>query len=309
MARLVTLNEYANYFDLDETRGPCRARARCDTHYSCGPKPASSGSRRVAVRVIRVYCWSDVLVGRRRVHGIVLQRHIIYRCCCAHYQSGIVEPHVQGCAGVLECGWRWTVNVLRLRSSTGEYDATITFDRHTDIDSLLAAAGAEAQFTSLYHAAYLSVRRYLMRMVGIADVDDLTAGVFTTVWERWSDIPAEPRSRYAWVFGVAHFKVREAIRARQRERGLMDRITARRVETCTNSPEEFVIALEQSRRILGMLPEAERDAIELTMIGGLTSRQAAEILGCSISAVTTRVSRARTRLAGLLAPKEVDNDS
>lgn len=59
-------------------------------------------------------------------------------------------------------------------------------------------------------------------------------------------------------------------------------------------------ALERAREILALLPGAERDAVSLTVLAGLTCDQAAQILGCSTSAVTSRVHRARLRLRDLL---------
>lgn len=140
------------------------------------------------------------------------------------------------------------------------------------------------------------MRRYLQRMVGVAEADDLTADVFTTVWSRWPAVPAEPDRRWAWVFGVAHLKVKEAIRARQRGRGLLRRITERGMETSAPGPEDDVLALQRARDALALLPPSERDAVALTVLGGLSSSEAAAVLACSVSAVTSRVSRGRRRL-------------
>lgn len=176
-----------------------------------------------------------------------------------------------------------------------EHDARGTVgDRASDGE--LLGTYDEREFTDLYRSAHAPVRRYLQRMVGVAEADDLTADVFTTVWSRWPSVPPDPERRYAWAFGVAHFKVHEAIRARQRRQNLLRRITGQRMQTTATGPEDDLIGLQRARDALALLPPAERDAVALTVLGGLSSAEAAQVLGCSVSAVTSRVSRGRQRL-------------
>lgn len=165
---------------------------------------------------------------------------------------------------------------------------------------MLTAAAERARFSALYDASYDPVRRYLQRAVSPDEADDLAADVFTTVWSRWSELPGEPGKQYAWVFKVAHFKVQETIRTRKYAHRLLQRITAQRVELLTAAPDDGVLALQRARDILALLPRSESVAVALTVLGGLSSAEAAEVLGCSVSAVTSRVSRARRRLRDLL---------
>lgn len=174
-------------------------------------------------------------------------------------------------------------------------------DRAVDGEPLGAACEPlgtvdERGFSALYRSAHAPVRRYLQRMVGVAEADDLTAEVFTTVWSRWPSVPPEPERRYAWAFGVAHFKVHEVIRARQRRQDLLRRIAGQRMATAAPGPEDELIGLQRARDALALLPPAERDAVALTVLGGLSSAEAAQVLGCSVSAVTSRVSRGRQQL-------------
>lgn len=189
-------------------------------------------------------------------------------------------------------------------SANIEYGDRISVSGVHDGHPLLTEASVEADFTRLYRSAYRPIRRYLIRMLGNDGAEDVTADVFATLWERWRDVPARDDARYAWAFGVAHFKVLETIRVKQRRRLAAARAVEIRPTQVTAGPEEIVIAMEQVRRILDLLPRAERQAVELTVLGDLTSKQAAEVLGCPVSTVTTRVSRARTRLAALVREQE-----
>ena len=61
------------------------------------------------------------------------------------------------------------------------------------------------------------------------------------------------------------------------------------------------LELDEVRRALAGLPEEQRDALIMVGAGGLTYEDAAEALGCALGTVKSRVSRARARLAALLA--------
>ncbi|MBD3779949.1 MAG: sigma-70 region 4 domain-containing protein, partial [Micrococcales bacterium] len=54
------------------------------------------------------------------------------------------------------------------------------------------------------------------------------------------------------------------------------------------------------------LPPAEGEAMALTVWAGLTPTEAAEVLGCSVTALTSRLSRARARLGAVLAADDPD---
>lgn len=194
--------------------------------------------------------------------------------------------------------------MFRTRGSDGEHDAGVPLSEDTRDEYLLGTVDRELQFTDLYRAARGPVRRYLQRMVGVEDADDLTEDVFATVWSRWSAVPAEPERWNAWVFGVARFKVQETIRSRRYRRGLFRQMATRRVDAAVPAPDDAVIALQRVQSTLMLLPASERDALTLVVFGGLSSTEAADVLNCSASAVTSRVSRGRQRLKQILSTEE-----
>jgi RNA polymerase sigma-70 factor (ECF subfamily) len=51
---------------------------------------------------------------------------------------------------------------------------------------------------------------------------------------------------------------------------------------------------------LNKLPEDQREALILIGASGFSYEEAAEICGCAVGTIKSRVNRARTRLAGLL---------
>lgn len=69
--------------------------------------------------------------------------------------------------------------------------------------------------------------------------------------------------------------------------------------------EYFLWDLKQTclTATVGCLPPAERVAFVLASVGGLVDEEAAAVLGLTTSALKVRLSRARTKLGGYLAPR------
>ena len=55
------------------------------------------------------------------------------------------------------------------------------------------------------------------------------------------------------------------------------------------------------------MPEEQREALILVGASGFSYEEAAEICGCAIGTVKSRVNRARTRLAELMSIQGVDD--
>jgi RNA polymerase sigma-70 factor (ECF subfamily) len=60
------------------------------------------------------------------------------------------------------------------------------------------------------------------------------------------------------------------------------------------------LALDELRQALGMLPSEQREALILVGAGGFAYEEAAEICGCAVGTVKSRVSRARRALQAIL---------
>ena len=64
---------------------------------------------------------------------------------------------------------------------------------------------------------------------------------------------------------------------------------------------------EEFRAALGKLPPDQREALILVGASGFSYEEAAAICGCAVGTIKSRVNRARTRLAELLAIDSVDD--
>jgi RNA polymerase sigma-70 factor, ECF subfamily len=67
------------------------------------------------------------------------------------------------------------------------------------------------------------------------------------------------------------------------------------------SEQEGHVGLEELREALQELPDDQREAVILVGAVGMIYEEAAEICGCAVGTVKSRVHRAREKLAQLLA--------
>ncbi|MFI2754768.1 RNA polymerase sigma factor [Cellulomonas sp. P22] len=166
-------------------------------------------------------------------------------------------------------------------------------DPRLERDELLTPAAAFEAFVVEHHPA---LRRFTARIVGSSAADDVVSDTFVSAWSSWQTAPAAPDARRAWVFGIARHRSVDHIRAAARRRNLVRRLTSRPFSTTDSGPDTGILTQAGVDAIVSTLGAAERDALLLTVIGGLTCAEAAAVLGCSETAITSRLTRARQRL-------------
>lgn len=172
---------------------------------------------------------------------------------------------------------------------------------------LIQAAGSDAAaFGALYERHALRVYTWCRRRLEWA-ASDLTAETFAQAWlsrDRFRD--EHSGSALPWLLGIARNVVRETIR--------LDRVETRGRERLglplDLAAEEGYAAVEERlsprtalAAALDQLPEHEREALELRVMGDLPYDQVAERLAIQPAAARLRVSRALRRLA-LVTTKE-----
>jgi RNA polymerase sigma-70 factor (ECF subfamily) len=141
------------------------------------------------------------------------------------------------------------------------------------------------------------LRPYLARRVAsAADVDDLLQDVFVRLHQGLAGLDDEERFG-GWVYRIAKNAVADRARknARQPTEEWQDDdahgdLSADDVEQLQSDLGQCV-ALFVSR-----LPSPYREAITLTELEGLTQRQAADMLGISLSGLKSRVQRGREKI-------------
>src|SRR6202158_4853299 len=154
-------------------------------------------------------------------------------------------------------------------------------------------------------AAIPNLRAFAISLSGNVDrADDL---VQETVLRALANIDSfQPGTNMpAWLFTILRNLFRSEYRKRRRE---VEDADGRYAETLTSPPEQTGrVEFSEFRAALGKLPSDQREALILVGASGFSYEDAAAICGCAVGTIKSRVNRARTRLADLLAIDSVDD--
>ena len=102
----------------------------------------------------------------------------------------------------------------------------------------------------------------------------------------------------AWLFTILRNEFYSQMRKRGRE--VQDSDGAMTARLAIHPAQHGMLDLEDFRKALQLLPEDQREAIILIGASGFSYEEAAEICGCAVGTIKSRVSRARSRLQEVL---------
>jgi RNA polymerase sigma-70 factor (ECF subfamily) len=109
----------------------------------------------------------------------------------------------------------------------------------------------------------------------------------------------------AWLFTILRNLFRSEYRKRRRE---VEDAEGRFADTLKTHPEQQGrLEFEEFRKALSRLPEDQREALILVGASGFSYEETAEICGCAVGTIKSRVNRARTKLADMLAIEDADD--
>src|SRR3990167_8739707 len=164
-------------------------------------------------------------------------------------------------------------------------------------------SGAALDFQRVYDEFHLRIRRYLVRLGGPGDADDLTQETFArasqalagfrgeaalSTWSyRIATTVALDRARSPRFQLQAHTAEPEALAALGTMPVIEQDIASREMSACV-------------RDYVDQLPADSRTVVILSELEELPDREIAEILGISLEAAKIRLHRARARLRQLL---------
>jgi len=142
------------------------------------------------------------------------------------------------------------------------------------------------------------VMSYLSRYLPQSDIEDVMQRVFYEVWrvhERYD--PQQPLR--AWVLGIARKRAIDQLRKR---RDVVVPLDSMREITGEDGREvaDRIAWADEVRTALNMLPEAQREVLDLAYYSGFTQTEIAAELNIPLGTVKTRTARGLQRLAGLL---------
>ena len=172
-----------------------------------------------------------------------------------------------------------------------------------DVTALALAAGQgdRAALSEFIRATQTEVWQFVARLSGSEAADDLTQETYLRVLNALASFRAQSSAR-TWLLTIARRVVIDRLRyeAARPCTVLADwRKVEQRNMVCPDPAES--LHLED---LLGTLSMDRREALVLTQLLGFSYAEAAEICGCAVGTIRSRVARARTDLVMVLARRE-----
>jgi RNA polymerase sigma-70 factor (ECF subfamily) len=174
-----------------------------------------------------------------------------------------------------------------------EPDAALTFDR--------------------IHEAYRPrIQRYLTRLVGPQEAEDLTQLVFVKINAAVAEFRGDA-SLTTWVYRIARNAAADWRRTAARTQAIHQEFSAAaatasgvKVDIGSAAPDDALIRRDTQEclgRVVHELPEAYRDVLTLRALDGLSNAAIADVLGLSLATVKVRLHRARGQLRATMAAR------
>jgi RNA polymerase sigma-70 factor (ECF subfamily) len=148
-------------------------------------------------------------------------------------------------------------------------------------------------------AAVPSLRAFAISLCGNVDrADDLVQEALLRAWANLGSF--EPGTNMsAWLFTILRNLFRSEYRKRRRE---VEDADGSYAEQLTSLPEQDSrLKIEEFRRALKLLPTDQRESLILVGASGFSYEETAQICGCAVGTIKSRVNRARSRLGEILS--------
>lgn len=148
-------------------------------------------------------------------------------------------------------------------------------------------------------AAVPTLRAFAVSLAKNTDrADDLVQETLVKAWDKQDSFQPGTNLK-AWLFTILRNEFYSQMRKRRREVEDSDgSITAR---LSVHPSQDGSSDLTDFRKALALLPEDQREAIILIGASGFSYEEAAEICGCAVGTIKSRVSRACARLQEILS--------
>jgi len=165
--------------------------------------------------------------------------------------------------------------------------------------------GDGQQFQQIYEDFHERIFRYLARMVGEAEAEDLTQDVFVKIGLALETFRGDSQLS-TWLYKIATNAAIDLLRRTSTRRdnsqqlGSLDEKNGKEcIAGGMIEGEQRIIKQEMNgciRNVIDTLPDAYRSVIILSELEGLQDNEIAEILGISLQEAKIRLHRARARL-------------
>ena len=169
-----------------------------------------------------------------------------------------------------------------------------------DEDLLLAVAGGDRfALRELYdrHSAWLLLR--IQRRCGDPEIsEEVVQDTFMAVWRK-AGTYSGTGAVAAWIWGIGVRRLIDRLRSNRR----LERLPEDRAEVVVSAEDQVLLGVQfgDLAGALARLSPELRSVVQATVLDGLTTREAAVLLGIPAGTVKSRMTRARARLREELA--------
>jgi RNA polymerase sigma-70 factor (ECF subfamily) len=192
-------------------------------------------------------------------------------------------------------------------SSSG-LSASMDAGRIAAADAKVVALARESRADALnviYAAHKVRIYTFLLRLLADpAGADDLTQDVFTKAYQALGSLTDQHRV-LPWLYRIATNTAIDHMRRRKRFVWLrVGLLAGTREEPLMKDEHGAVPERDQLRQVLATLPVEQSAALLLHALEGYSYKEIADIQGCSVTAVRSRIARARQKFRAEYATTE-----
>jgi RNA polymerase sigma-70 factor, ECF subfamily len=179
--------------------------------------------------------------------------------------------------------------------------ATLDAGELTDEQLMGAVKEAdEAALAALYRRHTPLLRTIICRVVNNdTDTDDLVQEVFCEVWRQAAHYSEEKGKALGWLVTLARRRAIDKLRKKQAYQRAEERLLAETerdpAQQVGHGVEEDAAAADRAeilQRVIGNLPEAQRDALKYAFYRGMSQREIAAHTGIPLGTIKTRLELA-----------------
>jgi RNA polymerase sigma-70 factor, ECF subfamily len=170
-----------------------------------------------------------------------------------------------------------------------------------------SAAADNEEFRAQMIALIPSLRAFARGLCGNRDLaDDLAQEAMVRAWAARDSFTPGTNFR-AWMFMILRNQFYTTIRKNARMTS-WDPEAAERLLVAP-ATQHVGIDLADVERALGKLPVEQREMLMLVAAGGMSYEEAAEVTGCALGTVKSRIARGRAALTRLIEGSEAKDDT
>lgn len=176
-------------------------------------------------------------------------------------------------------------------------------------------------FADLYYGYTPRMGNFLLRLLKKPElVDEAINDVMLTVWQNAGRFDPNQAKLSTWLFGIAHNKALKLLERQRRHQhedyvepelsdaveNAADEVATAWVQAAPDNPERTVMGWQLGDALLWALEQMTPDhriVLELAFSEHCAYQDIADIIGCPVNTVKTRMFHARKKLADLLAKR------